>query len=338
MSQCSLGIIFAPYFYKLPSTFNLWLRSCSYNKQFLFIVLTDCNWQGFVPANVIIKKISFPSLRKLFQSKFDFHISLETPYKLCDYKPALGYIFQEYIDQKYVYWGHCDMDLIFGDLSKFFPKRPFDKIGYLGHLCFYKNSSDISSAFMLSSNNSITYKDIFSSATHFAFDEAPNYGINALFARNHKTIYPFQEDMADLIPTKEDFSISVYRYPKFITQQEKRIFSFEGGKTYGYALCNTQIIKKEYAYIHMQKRKMEINISQDTDQYLIVPNAFVPWREITSQDIINSQYSSWWGRIRRLFAVKRKSLPMFLKRQYTIKKIIINRYIRKGTNENINHG
>lgn len=47
---------------------------------------------------------SFSELQELFQSKFDFPILLNTPYKLCDYKPAYGDIFSKYLGG-YDFWG-----------------------------------------------------------------------------------------------------------------------------------------------------------------------------------------------------------------------------------------
>jgi hypothetical protein len=40
------------------------------------------------------------------------------PYGLVEFKPALGHIFADYIDEEtYTHWGYSDMDILFGDLS-----------------------------------------------------------------------------------------------------------------------------------------------------------------------------------------------------------------------------
>ena len=146
--------------------FDLWVNSCGYNKEILFIVFTDDTYKNVLPKNVLIKQMSFSALQQLVQSQFDFPIALDSPYKLCDYKPAFGYIFQDYL-QNCSYWGHCDLDMILGDVNKFLPKQDYDKISYLGHLCLYRNAPEITKAFMLSSGKGITYRDIFSSNTLF---------------------------------------------------------------------------------------------------------------------------------------------------------------------------
>lgn len=41
----------------------------------------------------------------------------QNPYILVEFKPAMGYIFQEYIHE-YSHWGYSDFDILFGDLPK----------------------------------------------------------------------------------------------------------------------------------------------------------------------------------------------------------------------------
>ena len=57
-------------------------------------------------------------MKQMIQEKFDYDISICEPHKLCDYKPAYGYIFEQYISE-YKFWGHCDIDTIMGDLNEF---------------------------------------------------------------------------------------------------------------------------------------------------------------------------------------------------------------------------
>ena len=90
-----------------------------------------------------MRQITFEKLKLIIQNKFDFDIALKAPYKLCDYKPAYGYLFQEYLEG-YEYWGYCDVDMIFGNLKRFLPDNvigEYDKIGHLGHLSLYTKSN-----------------------------------------------------------------------------------------------------------------------------------------------------------------------------------------------------
>ena len=114
-----IGII-GVYFGKLPNYFPLWLKSCEHNRTIDFLIFTDQEIQ-FYPNNVKVHKISLPEMKQLAIKALGLDVSLERPYKCCDFKPVYGLIFEDYL-KHYDYWGHCDFDLIFGDLASFFEK------------------------------------------------------------------------------------------------------------------------------------------------------------------------------------------------------------------------
>ena len=129
MRESSICLVIL-YFGKLPNYFNLWLTSCKYNNTINFLLFTDDKTKYDYPNNVRVIYTTFEEIRNQIQSKFDFRITLEKPYKLCDFKPAYGYIFNKYL-KGYDFWGHCDLDVIFGNLRKFLPEeilKEYDKI------------------------------------------------------------------------------------------------------------------------------------------------------------------------------------------------------------------
>ena len=70
------------------------------------------------------------------EKKLGFHVSLDQSYKLCDFKPAYGFLFEEYL-QGYQFWGHCDIDTIMGNLSKLLTDEllnQYDKLFCMGHM------------------------------------------------------------------------------------------------------------------------------------------------------------------------------------------------------------
>ena len=107
-----------PYFGKLPNYFDLWLESVRHNLDYNFLIITDEEIENNLPENVRVIKSSFEDLVKKIQSLYPFKISLKSPYKLCDYRPAYGEIFKEEL-VKYDFWGYCDVDLIFGSINHF---------------------------------------------------------------------------------------------------------------------------------------------------------------------------------------------------------------------------
>ncbi len=62
--------------------------------------------------------MTFADFCSRVQAHFSFPVSIPRPYKLVDFRPAFGELFSEYLLQ-YDFWGHCDLDVIFGDIRAF---------------------------------------------------------------------------------------------------------------------------------------------------------------------------------------------------------------------------
>lgn len=119
------------------------------------------------------------------QSKFDFKISLNCPYKWCDYRPAVGYVFQEYLGV-YDYFGFCDIDVIWGELSRFYPDKlieKYEKFLVHGHMQLYKNNEKLRTLFMDRISSKVSYRNVFSSKYNYGFDELGRISINEIVKR-----------------------------------------------------------------------------------------------------------------------------------------------------------
>ena len=60
-----------------------------------------------------------------------------------------GYLFDDYLTE-YDFWGHCDVDLIFGNIRKFIDDKilnQYDRILSRGHLSLYRNCKEINELF-----------------------------------------------------------------------------------------------------------------------------------------------------------------------------------------------
>ncbi|MEE6646641.1 hypothetical protein PS395_02840 [Limosilactobacillus pontis] len=272
-----------PYFGQLPNYFQLFLNSCANNLNYEWLIFTDCTQQYIYPKNVKKISMSFSDLRKLIQLKFDFPISLVTPKKLCDYKPAFGYIFENYI-KGYKYWGHCDIDVIMGNLDNFLPPlfaRDYDKIFTLGHFILYKNNFDNNRRFMKSYKGVSLFKKSFTTNNITVFDE--NYhnddNVNSIFLNDGVSV--FQNDFSfnvKVTPTK--FTRVTYNSKSkktithvmpgkiLIVHTEKGLFEFY--------IKNSKLEKKEFMYIHLQQRMMRLNMDmhQIVCNFAIIPNGF----------------------------------------------------------------
>jgi hypothetical protein len=162
-----------PYYGRLPDYFDVWLISATHNPKFDFLFFTDLVYDGELPANVKFITISFDDLKEKIQGLFSFPISLEGPYKFCDFRPAFGLIFQEYLEG-YDFWGNCDIDLVFGQIDRFITEdllASYERIQYMGHFTLNRNIKKVNSLF-LKKGSLYSYKRVFSSVENFAFDES----------------------------------------------------------------------------------------------------------------------------------------------------------------------
>ena len=87
--------IIIPYFGKFNNYFQLWLASCGKNPNYDWLLFTDNRKPDILPENVHYIFTSFDDLKRKFESKFRYKICLDKPYKLCDYKPYYGYLFED---------------------------------------------------------------------------------------------------------------------------------------------------------------------------------------------------------------------------------------------------
>lgn len=267
-----------PYFGNLPNYFSLWLESAEKNKIIDFIILTDNNIKTNSP-NIKIVKCTFKEVVNKIQNKFSFKIAIQEPYDLCTFKPAYGYIFEELLNE-YDFWGHCDVDLIFGDLSKFITDEILqknEKIFSHGHFCLYKNSLSVNRLFKLKRLDCIYYKDAFSCRKIWNnFDEYP-YGVSRIAKQCKLKVYE--------APVFADLDVFFYTFRKIYTYLDetddtvdvKQYFVWENGRLFDVVLTNAGESRTEIAYVHFQKRKMDTcYLSRLGNSFLIAPNIFLP--------------------------------------------------------------
>lgn len=71
--------------------------------------------------NLKIFQMNLDEWNKRVNSKLKTNITFTDAwaYKLCDYKPALGYLFDDLATNKFKWWGFVDMDVIWGNITRF---------------------------------------------------------------------------------------------------------------------------------------------------------------------------------------------------------------------------
>lgn len=140
----------ATYFGRWPIWFPAFLKSCEYNPTIDWILITDCEYEGAVPANVHMHRSSLMQVQVLVSEKLGFNVPMENPRKLCDLKPLYGLMFEDLL-VSHDFWGFCDIDVIWGNIRKFWGWRLLAENDIIttrrsqiaGHMCLLKNNGEI---------------------------------------------------------------------------------------------------------------------------------------------------------------------------------------------------
>ena len=296
-----------PYFGKLPKFFSYFLLTAKRNQKIDFLIYTDQNVDQFEVLNadnIEFKTLSFDDLRKKVQSKFDFKISLKTPYKLCDYKVAYGLIFEEDL-KGYDYWGFCDTDVLLGDIYQFLEEHSFfendyARYGLLGHLQIFKNSREVNRVFMSGQGSyyRLDYHNVYTSEQNFIFDEAE--GIQKLFEKCH--FKQLQDKFFD------DIDISHFSFREYGENEPKRYYfwSEENGLE-SINLIDGDIVVKRPLYAHFQKRMIKCPEFKLVDSFYVIPNQLVIGEKISKQELVEvTRNKFYWEYIRSTMLKKLK--------------------------------
>jgi hypothetical protein len=170
----SIGLLTC-YIGKLPWYFDYFIHSCRYNPSVDFYLITDdTTYSRSLPNNVKLINNTLEEISALATQKLGFLISISTGYKLCDFKPAYGLIFEDILNG-YDFWGHCDIDIIFGDIREFITDELLQNHDLIsvrhdwlsGCFLLYKNTDKLNNLFL----HSRDYKKVLTSDRHYCFDE-----------------------------------------------------------------------------------------------------------------------------------------------------------------------
>lgn len=270
-----IGCFIIPYFGKLPNYFEVFAKTCAANVDYQWLIFTDDTTEYKVPNNVVLEQMTFEEFKILLAEKFDFEVKLPSYHKICDLKPAFGYIFEEYL-KDFRFWGYCDLDTIFGNLNKFITPEildQYDKLFCLGHCVLFKNNHENNRVFMQPVNGHYWYKESFSSTETTIFDET--YGddknVNTIFKKAGKKV--LEEDWAfncNIAPA--NLRRKYYVAKKNIYKVEPyrdAIYVWQSGNIKRYFMNGSKLSEEEFMYMHFQSRHMMV-----TDNAILAETAF----------------------------------------------------------------
>lgn len=289
MKKCCFLV---PYYGKFPAAFPVFLKSCGANPDFDWLFFTDDHTPYDFPANCRVEYGTFDALREKADKRFGFHVRLDEPYKLCDFKPAFGFLFEEYLTD-YAFWGHCDIDTVMGCLGNFLTDEllsGYDKLFCLGHMTLYRNTPENNRVFMRPLHGRPVYRLAFDQPKNTWFDEEykDENNVNQIFLAEGRRVYT------------RDLSLNVHigsrRFRR--TEYVGRVVSPDGyrleeprnacvfwdhGRLIRQQLVNGRLETEEFLYIHLQYRDMEYRPEVlNADVFRIVPDQFAPMRAVPS--------------------------------------------------------
>ena len=258
-----------PWFGTLRDDFYFWMKSVEYNPTIDFLFITDQSIDN-PPPNLKVIQSSVKQIEQLARQRIWEGCVIPKPYKLCDYKPTYGELFCDFL-KDYDFWGHCDVDLVFGDIRHYVTDdilSQYDRIFSGGHLTIYRNEPSVNAIY--ENVKSPHYKSVLSNEKNFAFDE---WGGTSRYWNEHLSNRFFKASLIDdVLPLT--YSFLSRRVVVDHLDLQKVMFSFEQGKLYRYGLCNGRVKRVESLYVHFQKRHLFV-CTPVSDSFSIIPNKYI---------------------------------------------------------------
>jgi hypothetical protein len=200
-----------------------------------------------------------------------------------------GKIFQDYISN-YEFWGYCDIDLILGDLQSFLAKIDlcqFDRLFDLGHLTFYRNTSQINNLYTKADSLKLGPEFIFNTTIACNFDEC---GMNQICHHELGKRWYHELEYIDVNWWHGSFKsqgTDLLSYPQLFVH-------YPNGKLFHLIKrTDNNIEKREIAYIHCIKRSFyAVNDDILTSPYILTHKGIVAFEEGKVNDYFNLFESS----------------------------------------------
>lgn len=276
-----------------PPYLDCVLRSCAANPDIHWLVITDNPVPPAAPANVRFQHMTPADLLRRFTEKLGFEPA--PPHVNTDLKAALGLVFEDLL-AGYAFWGHCDFDVVFGDLRRFLTEEILaghDKILSRGHLTVYRNHAEVNRAFMLECPGALDYRDVFKTPGTTQFDEMR--GVNLIF--RYHGFRCFQGEFIVDIKAPTPWTITRFEGTA-IRNYPAQVFYWHRGRLCQVHLnCDRDLVDVEYAYIHFQKRPMPAPAFDPfaVNGFFITPDGFFPYNRepLTDGDFTRYNRGRW---------------------------------------------
>lgn len=253
MSRIALIIFYAG---SLPGYFRYFEDSFARNENdnvdvYLF---NDCLSQPDTSGNLKKIPLTLEQFNELASQKLGIPINTDWGYKISEFRPAFGIIFEDYL-KDYDFWGYCDPDIILGKISHFITEEVLanhdvitaSEKQLVGHFTIFRNSETVKNLFRQTDDYIKIFTD---NAQYYNFDESCRrfYGRPLSFDELRETSQP--ASIYDLVMNlKEKYNLNVYMNPMC---REEPPFNL----TYRDGVFFDSITQKEFLYFHLVKAKL----------------------------------------------------------------------------------
>lgn len=168
--------LLSPYFGPLPFWLPAFLLSCKANPEIDWHIISNNSCPEEKPDNVFFHHVTLDQFKGLIatQLKIQPPLTQSNLIKICDFRPAFGVIFQDLLHE-YRFWGHCDIDVIWGNIPSFITPAILDSHDIItsrynllsGSLTIYRNTPSINSLY----RSIFGFKRLVTSGRHYNVDE-----------------------------------------------------------------------------------------------------------------------------------------------------------------------
>ncbi|WP_404790608.1 DUF6625 family protein [Altericista sp. CCNU0014] len=253
MSRIALVIVYVG---PLPDYFRYFSESVARNRDIDLDVylFTDRVSQPDLSGNLKQIPLTLEQFNKLASEKLEIPVSVNWGYKLSEFKPAFGVIFEEYL-KDYDFWGYCDLDIIFGKISHFITEEiltNYDIINasemqLVGHFILFRNNSTVTNLFRQTEDYIKIFTD---NDRYYNFDES--------CMRFYRRPFSFEElqetsqlaSLYDIVMNlKEKYDLKIYMN---VMCREEPPFDI----IYRDGTFFDSITQKEFLYFHFVKAKL----------------------------------------------------------------------------------
>jgi len=320
-------VFIVPYFGKLPSNFDLWLKTCQANPEFNWLIISDQD----LPVNLADNVSCFyfediATLSKFIFARLNLEVKINSAYKFCDFRPLYGAIFEDYLDG-YDFWGFCDMDVFFGNLSNFLTPdilREYDIIQRWGHLTIVRNNQVCNRLY----EKCFEYSSV-ENVLNWDMNQGTDERIMPYIGqKSGLKCYFNQTWIADVAPHTFQYRMDKLGSNNYTSQ----IFAWENGVLYRYFLSNGHIHRDEFMYIHLQKRDIDI-LNRVTGDFMITPNGVYSktsdvnlsdfFCDSTLKERFDVRYKAMYKRL-----IRKRLIDTFLKAN-VIRYLVYKRYLSR---------